>query len=64
MTVMFDNSRGPKDAFSLARVQRGANILFDCRNLKYYVNRDLRLIAGTWMRKVVGRWPGEGAASR
>ena len=64
MTVMFDNSRGPKDAFSLARVQRGASILFDCRDPKYYVNRDLRLIAGTWMRKVVGPLPSEKAATQ
>ena len=56
MTMMFDNSRGPKDAFSFARVQRGANVLFDCRDPKYYVNRELRLIAGTWLRKVVGKF--------
>jgi predicted ABC-type ATPase len=64
MTVMFDNSRGPKDAFSLTRVQRGTDILFDCRDPRYYVNRDLRFIAGIWMRKVVGRWPSKGAAAR
>jgi predicted ABC-type ATPase len=64
MTVMFDNSRGPKDAFSLVRVQRGADILFDCRDPKYYVNRHLRMIAGPWMRKVVGRWPSSKASLR
>jgi predicted ABC-type ATPase len=64
MTVMFDNSRGPNQAFSLARVQRGANVLFDCRDPRYYVNRELQLIAGTWLRKVVGRWPSPGAVSR
>lgn len=63
MAVMFDNSRGLKDAFSLARVQRGADILFDCRDPKYYVHRDLRFIAGTWLRKVVGRWPAEGTVN-
>ena len=55
MTVMLDNSRDAKHAFALARVQRGAEVLFDCRDeSKYRSARELRSVAALWLDKVVG----------
>ena len=31
LTVMFDNSRGLREAFTIARVQRRRNVVYDCR---------------------------------
>jgi predicted ABC-type ATPase len=59
MTLMFDNSREGKDAFSLVRTQRGSKILFDCRDTNFYVDRDLRSVAGIWMKEVVGGYRSE-----
>jgi predicted ABC-type ATPase len=56
MTIMFDNSRELGQAFTLARVQRGRKLLFDCRDSKYHVNRELRAVAGLWLTKVAGAW--------
>lgn len=56
MTLMFDNSRDLRHAYTLVRAQRGPQILFDCRDPRYYVDGRLRLIAGIWMRKVVGKF--------
>jgi hypothetical protein len=54
MTVMFDNSLDERRAFSLVRVQRGSKILFDCRDTRFYADGDLRRVAGTWLKRVVG----------
>jgi predicted ABC-type ATPase len=56
MTLMFDNSRGLKEAFSLVRAQRRHQILYDCRDTTYYASSDLRHIAGLWLRRVTGPW--------
>lgn len=56
MTIMFDNSRELGQAFSLARVQRRHKLLFDCRDTKYHVSRELRAVAGPWLSKVAGPW--------
>jgi predicted ABC-type ATPase len=56
MTLMFDNSRTKRQAFTLTRAQRKSKVLFDCRDTNYYVGNDLRKIAGIWLRRVVGKW--------
>lgn len=57
MTIMFDNSLDLNQAFTLARVQHQRKLLFDCRDPKYHVSRELRSVAGLWLDKVVGAWP-------
>ncbi len=64
MTLMFDNSRGLEEAFSLVRAQRGNEILYDCRDTKYYVGGDLRAIAGLWLRRVTGPWKSPATSSK
>jgi predicted ABC-type ATPase len=54
MTLMFDNSRAPDKAFALVRAQRGKQILFDCRDPQYILDRSLRAVARTWLEKVAG----------
>jgi predicted ABC-type ATPase len=56
MTLMFDNSRDLKNAFTLVHAQHRRCVLFDCRDTSYYVNGKLRLVAGIWLRRVVGPW--------
>jgi len=56
MTIMFDNSRDLGQAFTLARVQRGRKLLFDCRDTKCHVSRELRAVAGVWLNRVAGPW--------
>lgn len=54
MTLMFDNSRTKRQAFSLARAQRRSKVLFDCRDGDYQISNDLRRVAGIWLERVVG----------
>jgi len=54
MTLMFDNSRSSERAFALVRAQRGNRVLFDCRDLRFSVEDELRDISGQWLDKVVG----------
>jgi len=54
MTLMFDNSRTPDKAFALVRAQRGKQVLFDCRDPQYILDRSLRAVARTWLEKVAG----------
>ena len=54
MTLMFDNSRGISKAFALVRAQQQAQVLFDCRDTNYRVPDDMRVVAGVWLRRVVG----------
>jgi predicted ABC-type ATPase len=56
ITLMFDNSLDERHAFSLARVQKGARILFDCRDTQYVVGRGLRNVSSKWLTNVVGHW--------
>jgi predicted ABC-type ATPase len=54
LTLMFDNSRGYSDAFSLVRAQARESILFDCRDPAFSVNSELKEIAESWLPKVAG----------
>lgn len=54
MTLMFDNSRGVADAFTLARAQRRRRVLFDARDTTYAVDRGLSQVAGPWLDRVCG----------
>lgn len=56
MCIFFDNSRTTKEAFALVRVQRGEEVLFDCRNPVYDVSADLLGVALDWLPKVCGEW--------
>ncbi|MDO8385796.1 MAG: toxin [Polaromonas sp.] len=55
MTLMFDNSRGIQQAFTLARAQQKEQVIYDCRN-PAYVENDLRNIASLWLDKVCGEY--------
>lgn len=57
MTIFFDNSRKVEDAFSLVRVQRKHEVLFDCRSEYRGVSDGLRDVAMRWLPKVCGDWP-------
>jgi predicted ABC-type ATPase len=52
MTLMFDNSRGPKEAFSLVRAQRKEKALYDCRDEKFDRDQELLKVAELWLPKV------------
>ena len=56
MTIMFDNSLSEKKAFTLAHVQRGREVLFDCRDPQYIVSHSLRNVSSGWLTNVVGAW--------
>lgn len=58
MTLMFDNSLDPKRAFSLARVQRANDVLYDCRDDTYAVPRHVRQVAAPWLERVSGAFDG------
>lgn len=57
MTLMFDNSRDARKAFSLVRAQRKQHVLYDCRDHAYRTSASLRAVAGIWLEKVAGSWP-------
>ena len=52
MTLMFDNSRGMQDAFSLVRAQRKQAVLYDCRDPQFNQDAELAEIASLWLSKV------------
>lgn len=54
MTLMFDNSRSMRQAFTLVRAQRKRAVLFDARDPQYRVDADLRSVSDPWLEKVVG----------
>ena len=54
MTLMFDNSRSMRQAFTLVRAQRKRAVLFDARDPQYRVDADLRSESDPWLEKVVG----------
>lgn len=56
MAIFFDNSRTTDEAFALVRVQRGTQVLFDCRDASYGVSPDLLRVASVWLPKVSGEW--------
>jgi hypothetical protein len=57
MTIMVDNSRKQRKAFTLARAQRKDEILFDCRGPRHKVDPALITVATPWLDKVTGAWP-------
>jgi predicted ABC-type ATPase len=52
MTLMFDNSRSEKEAFSLVRAQRKRAVLYDCRDAQFKQEAELAEVAGLWLSKV------------
>lgn len=56
MAIFFDNSRTTDEAFALVRVQRGTEVLFDCRDVSYNVAPDLLRVALIWLPRVASDW--------
>jgi predicted ABC-type ATPase len=56
MTLMFDNSRGAADAFTLVRVQRRRSVLYDCRDPYFTQDAALLNMAERWLPRVATRW--------
>lgn len=52
LTLMFDNSRDLASAFTLVRVQRKEEELYDCRDAGFRQDPDLVTIAGLWLAHV------------
>jgi predicted ABC-type ATPase len=55
LTLMFDNSRDEKYAFTLVRAQRKNELLYDCRDTSFQQDPDLVKIAGMWLGNVAPR---------
>lgn len=55
MTLMFDNSRGQAQAFTLVRAQRRETELYDCRDAAYGRDADLMRSAERWLGVVAPR---------
>ncbi|HLH36206.1 MAG TPA: hypothetical protein VKX41_16155 [Alloacidobacterium sp.] len=55
MTLMFDYSRDLKSAFTLARVQTGNDVIYDCRDRKYGEKDALVDVASIWLTNVAPR---------
>jgi hypothetical protein len=51
-TLMFDNSRGLDDAFTLARAQARRDVLYDCRDQSFKQDAELARIAGISLAQV------------
>ena len=49
-TLMFDNSRSLKDAFTLVRAQKGHKVIYDCRLDP--AAKVLSLVANVWLQHV------------
>jgi predicted ABC-type ATPase len=64
MAIMFDNSLDETKGFTLVRVQQGEKVLFDCRDVSYYFDNSVRLVAGIWLRKVAGRFDDPNPSSK
>lgn len=52
LTLMFDNSRDEKHAFTLVRAQRKEELLYDCRARNFEQDPDLLHVADLWLRNV------------
>ncbi len=52
MTLMFDNSRTPEKAFTLARVQTGTEVIYDCRLTPPTNDPGLVSAASAWLQIV------------
>jgi len=49
LTLMFDNSRDEKHAFTLARAQQEETVIYDCRDSAFRQDADLVTIARLWL---------------
>lgn len=56
MTLMFDNSRDRRHAYTLVRAQRGKVVWFDCRNAHYSRDAQLNKVAELWLPKIAPHW--------
>lgn len=54
MTLMFDNSRTEKNAFTLVRAQKKKSVLFDARDPRFVVDPELLAVCNPWLENVVG----------
>lgn len=54
MTLMFDNSRGLDQAFTLVRAQRKLKLLYDARAPQYQTNPEFLNVITPWLDKVGG----------
>jgi predicted ABC-type ATPase len=52
LTLLFDNSRSLDEAFTLVRVQRRDQVLYDCRDHAAAADADLLRVASTWLHVV------------
>ncbi len=52
MTLMFDNSRDRRYAYSLVRAQKGKKVWFDCRDPRHIQDKELRKVAELWLPKL------------
>lgn len=52
VTLMFDNSRSEKEAFSLVRAQRKQTVPYDCRDAQFKQDAELVEVADLWLSKV------------
>lgn len=57
VTLMFDNSRRPRNAFTLVRAQAKSSVLYDCRYAKAGSNKNLIATAGPWLSMVAPLHP-------
>ena len=65
MTLMFDNSRTERDAFTLVRAQTKRSVLFDARDPQFSVDPTLRAVCDPWLQKVAGPFrPSKAAVSK
>jgi predicted ABC-type ATPase len=55
MTLMYDNRRSAKEAFTLARVQTKATVKYDCRDRNFAEEQQLIDVAEPWLSKVAPR---------
>lgn len=56
MTLMFDNSRDRRHAFSLVRAQKGKKVWFDCRDPRHAHDKELRKVADLWLSKLAASY--------
>lgn len=52
MTLMFDNSRGIEDAFTLVRVQAKTSVIYDCRGRRFGEHDELIQVSSAWLSRV------------
>lgn len=56
MTLMFDNSRGIEEAFTLVRVQAKNSVIYNCRDRRFGEDDESVQIASTWIWEPFRSW--------